>query len=430
MKTLKSAYIGYYAEDNSEQGFKIKTFRSINATNSYTIGYVHHVSRAFNFLLGRVAFFSQRLNKPVREVIITGKDLAANIGCHASHSSYVLKTLQDLFDLEFVRHNNSHGARTIKINKRIIEFLKVYSEEEFQLYMMKYDLLSKESILRRLYERRIWETPDSQIDSREEIKAKQVFMDQKEIKNYHHYTYTSNRDDQKRISYIEKAKNHLSEIEANQLNKIKEAKENGSKLEYYLHKVLLNLEQKISYILNYVHKQKTIQEVPTHAIIERNQEKVESEGYNSALRQAQRKPENTDDSSISYTEAVQFFTVWNTIAQAEGLNTIKEITLNRYKSLDMLCKFKSKGDLFKALSNIKKLFHDESSYKYKITFDRFCKKDTFIKLLETTNYDPRTLDTLTSWEKGVEYISVVKSIKNSVPEIKTLREANSYFMNK
>jgi len=425
MKKLNSAYIGYYGEDNSELGFKIKTFRNINAKNSYTIGYVHHVSRAFNFLLGRAAYFSQRYNKPVREVIITGKDLAKNIGCHPSHSSYVLNTLKELFGLEYVRKNNSHGARTIKLNKRIIDFLKVYSEEDLQAYIMEYDLFENESTLRRLYDRRIWETPDSQLEQ-EEIKAKKQFLDQKEIKNYHHYTYTSNRTDQKRIRFIEKAQNRLSEIEQEQLKRVKRAEETGSKLEYYLHKVLLKLEQKVSYILNHIHKQEIIEETGSTAIIEGNTKRKGSESYLAATRHAQRLPQGSEEDSISFNEAIKFVMLWNDQANEQGLDKIKELSLNRYNSLNNLCRNTTKGDLFKALSNIKKLYHDQSRYQYKLTLKRFTDLETYKKILETNAYDSRIETTLDSWEEGFYYMQNTRRIENMIPELKTIQEANTW----
>jgi hypothetical protein len=424
MKQLKAAYIGYFDTQGDKQGFKIRTFRNTNATNSYTIDYVHHVSKAFNFLLGRVAYFSDRFNKPIPETILTGKDLAHNIGCSVSHaSSYVIPQLKELFNLEYSREGNSHGARTIRINKRIIDFLKIYSEEDFQAFLMLHNLMDHEYILRRLYERRIWEVTDSQL-SKDEQKAKKDFMNQEDIRNYHSYVFTSNRSQASRIDYIEKSIKYLSEIERRQLDRIKsdqaEACKEERKLSWYFHQVLIKLEQKISAILR-GHKAEPKQ-TPSQST-KQNQTQGETEGQQSATRAARKIPESDPD-TLTYQEAIQFFMIWNWLAPTEHLDRIKTITINRYQLLGDIVKSHSKGDLFQALSNIRRLYHDPE-YKYKVSFNQFA-TSRFLNVLEATEPDSR-LESQPGWEDGIEYLLETKALMNSVPEFESIEEANEWF---
>ncbi|MHA1690107.1 MAG: hypothetical protein ACTSU7_00585 [Candidatus Heimdallarchaeaceae archaeon] len=426
MKKLTQAYIKYQTPNGEFQGFKIKTFRGINATNAYTIGYVHHVSRAFNFILGRAAYFSNRTNKGVAEIIVSGKDLAKNIGCHPSHASYVLKSLKDLFGLEFKRRNQTGGARVITINKRMIDFLKIYSEEDFQAFIMMNDMYDHEYILRRLYERRIWEVPDSQLN-RVEQTSKKDFLDDPEVKNYHHYTYSSNKSDHKRIESIDKGINKLSSMELDQLDKIKEGIKTG-KLEYYLHKVLIKLEQRVSFLLRKV-KEVITPNKKQHSQIDRNTTPG-TVAHERATAAAVKDPE--EPSVISYQELTQFFMVWNSMALEQSMSPVKEITSNRMESINSIVRKTSKGDLFKALNNIKKLYHDNETYQYKMNLKRFTRYGNFMRVLETTKYDTRlsqfeSEDVMDQVAQTFNERQHLNSIMNSVPQFNSLSEANTWF---
>ncbi len=426
MKTLKHAYIGYYDDNGETHGFKIKTFRNVNAINSYKIDYVHHISKAFNFILGRVAYFSDRFNKPIPEIIITGKDLANNIECSVSHaSSYVVPKLKEIFNIDYIREGNTHGARTIRINKRIIDFLKVYSEEEFQSYIMLHNLEEHEYILRRLYERRIWQVSDSQL-TKEQQKAKQEFMDQEEIKNYHSYIYTSNRSHDKRIEYIEKSRKYLNDIEKNQLERINDERKSAKKLSWYLHQVLLKLEQKISGLLRRHDKEPKSQE-PKSQKARQNLNQGANESYVAAIRAAQKTLDADPDAETEWTyqDSVQFLKIWNNISHSEHLDTIKVLTINRHNLLSSIVKSYSKKEIYKALSNIKRLYHDPK-YKYKLTFQQFTSK-RFLNVLESNEYDTRIKTEQQSWEDGISYILEVNRIKSLVPSFITIEEANNWF---
>lgn len=424
MSTFNSAYIGYHLNDDETAGFRIKTFKNINSRNSYTVGYVHHVSRTFNFLLGRLVYFSQLYNKPVSEVIITGKDLAKNINCHKSHAAYVLNSLKEIFNLEFDRHGNFHGARTIRINKNIIDFLKVYSEEDLQAYIEYYNLHEHAYTVRRLYERKIWEVPDSQL-SRKQQKEKVEFMKDPDIHNYHHETYTKHKGDNVRIKLVETNYNKLSSVEKAQIDRIKTEKRTG-KLSYYLHKVLIKLEQKISFIIDQLKRTSNVQESTQSQVTNRNTEGTETTAHKAATRAAVKNPEDPEPALVmSYQEIMQFFMLWNSMTHLEKMDQIKVITPDRIQSINNLVKSYGKENLFKALKRIRNLYHDVDKYQYKMNFNRFIQDETFISVLETTSKDSR-LDQH-DWETGIANIMLDNDVINSVPEFESKSAAIAWW---
>ena len=143
MKKLTEAYIGYYDTDNSEKGIKISVLKpGMDPKNAYNLDYVNYIANAFNFIIGRVAYFSERYNRSIRDVIVTDENLADISGCHVNHSSRVFKQLRDIFDLDYTRQSFKGGARTIKINKNMIEFMKIYSDQELYEFINKHKNLT------------------------------------------------------------------------------------------------------------------------------------------------------------------------------------------------------------------------------------------------------------------------------------------------
>jgi hypothetical protein len=421
MKKLTEAYIGYYSL-GMPAGFKVKTFRKINAANSYKLDRVHYVSNAFNFIIGRVVYFSQYKNKPVREIIVTGKDLAKNIGCHPSHAAYVLNSLKELFNLEFDRKGNHHGARTIRINKNMIDFLKIYSEVELQEYMMKHNLMEHGYTLRRLFERRIWEAPDSQL-TKEQIAAKKEFVSDPEIQNYHHEVYTSNKSDYARIDFVNKHDNKLNDVEFNQLRRIKAERAEG-KLSYYLYKVLIKLEQKISFLTKTV--KTAFKAVKKQSRVNGNPEKKETVAHERATAAAVKDPE--DDLLLTPKEIVYFFTLWNHMAPDYAMDKIKKITVKRIQSINELVKIYNKENLFEAVKNIKNLSWNAAKYKYRMQLNRFIQSETFLSTLECNSTTSKT--SLEDIIEGTNNFRSIKALESSIPNFTELTEAVTYFNQK
>ena len=422
MKKLTSGYINYYLQDGSTAGIRVASFKNIDPRNSYKLEHRRYVSAAINFIVGSFVYWSDRYNKPVESIIMTDMNLAKNIGCSVDHANRLINQIEDLFTMNFTRAKYRGGARTVKLNKTFIDFIKIYTEQEYQAFIDAHNITEDKQLyaLRQIYEYRIWGLTDSQLSPSGKA-AKKEFIE--EMKDHLHFVATSNKSDLARIELIQKHVHDLSELQQDQLSKIREASKLG-KLVHYLHSVLIRLEQKILLKIFFDKQDKELKEEQNHSRINGNQTPGENVAEASAKSAAQKIPEEDSD-TMAPRDYVVFMSLWNEVASNMSVPRIEMLTEQRKQSIDRLVKIHSKGDLFKAVKNIKHLYHDSSQYKTVMKFDRFVKDETFLMLLESNSFDPRLGDR--DWLDGINDIKRFNQIEHSIPVFDNYDQAMSYW---
>lgn len=417
MLSIKEAYIGY-KDEHDYDGIKIKSFKNLNPVNAYDIDYVRYIANAFNFLLGRFAYFSKRYNKPAKQVIISDYDLAKNIGCHVKHSSVVLNQLKELFDLEFER-TTTYGARSITINKHLIDFLNIYTDEDLEQFITNREITSNELIyaIKHLYKYRVWGITDSKLSIGQKEK-KNDYLDR--FRNYIHRVVSSNRSSHVRVKFLQENIHLLSEKETKQLNRITEELKSG-KLAFYWQMLLVRLEQRITAI-NRI-KSKEIDTTPeTPKPINRNNN-IKDVAKTAATQKAQRLPE--DQYTMAINELTEIVIRWNNMIQDQAIPFVDHLNEQHIQSINQLAKSYSKEEIHQAIKNISNLTHDPK-YKHKITFERFLKPQTFnfTKSL-STSYDTDS-EWFSDYLKRNGLSEHFNFNTTDIPSFKNLSEANNW----
>ena len=422
MKKLTSGYINYYLDDSSTAGIRVASFKKIDPQNAYTLKHRRFISNAINFMIGSFVYWSDRYNKSQSTILMTDKNLAKNIGCSVDHAFRLMERIEELFTMDFTRAKWRGGSRTIKLNKTFIDFIKIYTEEEYQAFIDAHNITEDKKLyaLRQIYEYRIWGLTDSQLSPGQK-EAKKVFID--EMKDHLHFVATSNKSDLNRIELIQKHVHNLSELQQGQLKKIREATKLG-KLVHYLHSVLIRLEQKILLQLYFDKQDKEEITEDNNSRTNGNQTPGENVAAASATKAAQKKPEDNSD-SFAPRDYLVFMSLWNEVSLTKSVPRLEILTEQRKQSIDRLVKIHSKEDLFKAVKNIRHLYHDISTYKTVMTFDRFIQDEYFISTLESNSFDPRLEER--DWLENINDIKRFNEVVQSVPEFATHEQAMTYW---
>ncbi len=422
MKKITSAYISYDLDNGSTAGVRVASFKNINPVNSFKLSHRRHIGGAVNYIVSLFAYWSDRKGKPVDRVIVTDKLLAQNIGCSKSHAFIVANQIKVLFNMEFTRQKYRGGARSVRLNKTFIDFIKIYTEEEYDAFITAHNIQDSERLyaLRQVYDYRIWGLTDSQL-SRTEKEAKRIYIE--DMKDHLHFVATSNKSDLARIETINKYSKHLSEMQTKQLSKIREASKLG-KLVHYLHKVLIRLEQKVLLIKYHAEKDKTDNNNIDPSLINRNMNPGKSAAEVGASAVAQKIPED-DPEDMNIKDYYSFMALWNYLAIDNFMPRMEKLTEERKQSINQLAKSNSKGDLFTAVKNIRRLYHDSTKYKYKMTFERFSQDETFLHVLEINSFDPRIEDI--DFMDKIEGVRTLNNIVNEIPEFITHEEAKEWW---
>ncbi len=418
LKPVKSGELIYYTTDDKTLKFKIKTFKNINPVNSFKADYVRYVANAYNFILSRFAYWYDRKGqKPQSYIILSTEDLAKNIGCALSTVDRVLKSLEETFGIKRQRMNATGGVRMISITSQFVEFFSIYSEDKYQEYLDKYNVHgANEYTCRQVYRYRIWTTSDKNLTA-EEKSERRDFVTRSNNKNYLHYVATSNRSDSARIKFVEKFRNKLTDLEKQQLQRIKNAL---SKLDYYLHKILIKLEQKCSGFG--ITKNDDHQEQQSTSTHERNQTEGVTAEQKSAARIHQKTPEDPDANALRF--IAQFVFTWNKVAASESMNHIYRLTDNRIQSIMSLLEEYSEREIIDAIRCINSIDHN-TKYKYKMSFERFIQSETMNYLLE---YNPIDYNENDDTEDMFKSLKEAKEL-NSVPYFDSLHGLKTWIKN-
>ena len=420
MKKITSGYINYYLNNDSTDGIKVSSFKNVDPINSYKLDHRRFISAAINFILGSFVYWGDRNNKPQNSIIVTDKNLAKMIGCSKDHAWRVMDRIEVLFDMNFTRQKYRGGSRTVKLNKNFVDFLKIYTEQEYQQYIENHKITDSRQLysLRQIYEYRIWGVTGL---SPSQKKAKEEFIHG--MSDHLHYVATSNKSDQVRIDVVQKDIHKLTELQQEQLSKIREASKLG-KLAFYLHSVLIRLENKI--LLGLFHSKPDKEEKSNNKNSRINGNLTPGENVASAAAKsaAQKIPEDDSD-SMTPRDYVVFMSLWNEVSSDKSVPRLEMLTEQRKQSIDRLVKIHSKGDLLKAVKNIRHLYHDTSTYKTAMTFNRFIEDEIFLMILESNSFDPRLGER--DWADGIKDVRRFKNIEHSVPVFDNYEQAMSYW---
>ncbi len=422
MKKLTSGYINYQLNDESTAGIRVASFKKIDPVNSYKLKHRRYISNAINYIVGSLVYWSDRYNKPQDSVIITDSNLAKNIGCSKFHANKLMNQIEDLFTMNFTRAKYRYGARTVKLNKTFIDFIKIYTEQEYQAFIDAHNITEDKQLyaLRQVYEYRIWGVTDSQLNPSQKIAKKEFIYD---MSDHLHFVATADKSDLNRIKLVQKHVNTLSELQQGQLVKIREASKLG-KLVFYLHSVLIRLENKVLLKEYHDNKEKESKEEQHHSRINGNQTPGENVAEASAKSVAQKKPEDESD-TMAPRDYIVFMSLWNELSLNKSVPRLEMLTEQRKQSINQLVKIHSKGDLFKAVKNIRHLYHDSSKYKSAMKFDRFIQSETFLMILESNSFDPRLGER--DWLDNINDMKRFRTIEHNVPEFNSYEEAMYYW---
>ncbi len=418
---LTSGYFRYYQEDGSLAGIKLATFKNIDAANGYKLDYVRYAPVAVNFIIGRFIYWSNRKNKPQDSIIITNKDLAKTIGCHEVHASEVMNRIRDLFDLEFIRQGNRGGSRRIKLNKAFIEFLKVFTEDDYTEYVETYNITDSKELyaLRQIYKYRLFSLTDNQLSDEQKL-AKQEYLEYQ--RNFFHYVATSDKSTYKRIDFLDQHQDKLTSIEKKQLERIKKESKLG-KLVHYLHKVLIKIENHISAILMRMNEEPKEETTDNTASTDRNKTKGEQATTKQVTALRQKEPEADEDHTPTLTKITGIVKFWNMMCST-GMPEVKRITEQRTHSIGKLISKYGYRKVIFAIRNTSYLYHDEDKYKYKMTLERFSVPKTIEYLIDLKDYDTRINPGMRR-ASGWQFMNYT-TIESDMPEFRSIKEANSW----
>lgn len=360
MKKLKEAYIGYIDHDGTPRGIKLATLKpGMKASNVYNLDYIHFIANALNFIMGRIMYFSDRNNKPVSEVIITDDMLAEYIGCHPNHSPRILKSLKNIFGLKYTRQHFKGGARTITINRTLIDFMGIFSDAELFSFIERNKIDPKQyRALQQMYRYRVFGIkPSSNQLKPSQEKARREFV--RRNNDFYHHVSTSNQNDYTRIDFIKNHSDKLSSLKKSQLKRITEEKKHG-KLSSYFFRLLVRLEQFISNLLNREEKKDNETDSEPTPHINENQNGM-SEAHESAIAQA----------TLSRDDLNMIRDTWNDMCSDDpSVPEVTELTKEYIQFINDNVESNTIERVIQAINKVPNLEHNKK-YKYRITFRRF-----------------------------------------------------------
>jgi hypothetical protein len=425
MKKLTEAYIGYMptgSEDNEKCGVKIKVLHTkLDPKNFNKLKYVRYIANSFSYMISLQAYWSSRYNRPVEKVIISDEQLADNIGCHVNHSSKVLHQLKAIFNLEFNRLHENGGAREITINNRVVEFMKIYDDQQLHCFIEKYEIKDTKLLkaLQQLFRYRSWGVKDTLLTD-EQVESKRIFM--KRNKNFFHRAITSFRSDHIRIDKVNANKQLLSEKNLYQLERILEEKKQG-KLSWYWMIILINLEQKVTNLLRKTEATEDTSNETNNPQTTSESNERPTTAHTRATAAAVKDPEE----DITPGKIMDVMVAFNNMILNQEIPEVKVMSKKHINAISHTVKSIGKDKVLSAINKVSQLTHDKK-WNTKITFERFMT----IEQINLINNKIQAEDIVTPvWMsehlKGMGY-DVVNSIDTeAIPEPSTMKECiNTY----
>lgn len=401
---------------------KIRAMKNVNPVGAYRIDYVRFIANAFNFMLGRFAYFSSINNRPIREIIVTDSDMAKSIGCHPKHSSVVLKQMRDIFDLKFERMEHRGGARKIKLNDTVIDFLHVFNETQLNNYIEQRNISDPRLVyaLVQLYRYRVWTLPVSKLSPAEKI-AQEAFLDAQ--RDYLHRVASANRSVTARYKLIESHSDILGERDRRTLKIIGNQLKDGDRLEHHWMMRLIALEQRVSAYIRVKDTKTPANEPVNH--VDREQSQAEDVDKKAASLASRKIPE--DEPVLQPNDYIDILIKWNNMIGDQAIPKVESLSKEIITSINRMNKLYGKEGIIDRIMRVAGLKHDRKKYKHKITLERFMKPETFEHIDRLKLKQNLEIDWLNDYmaELGVD---VVKSIDpDDVPTFESIEEAQSWW---
>ncbi len=428
MKVITEAYINYKSENNEIFGVPVKIIKpDLKPKNFNKLGYMHYVANAFTYMISLHTYWSDRngANKGT-SVIISNEQLADNIGCHVSTSDRVMKTLKEIFGLEYNRRHEKYGAREITINNRVIEFLKIYSLDEFYEYKIKYNLHGKklDKALQQLFRYRAWTVKPKFLDPSQKVSLNSFL---KKNQNFYHRAITDHVTDYQRIDVIKANKDKISALNITQLDRIIEEKKQG-KLSQYWNKILINLQQLVTKAIQRIKRVKKDQDQEStneiKSLIESESNQGGTVAHDSATKKQQRLPEDR----LNPNEYIEVLVEWNNMLLDRDIPNIDTLDQNVINAIDKQVKSIGKSKLISCIRKISGL-DSVSNGSYKMTFNNFMTKKT-IDLIDGSNIieDVQASSWFSEYmEEHLGVISVPYIDCKEVPTFNNITEASTWW---
>lgn len=428
MKLVTEAYINYLNENNEVFGVPVKIIKAgLKPKNFNKLDHINYVANAFTYMISLHVFFSdQKGSNRELSVMISDEQLADNIGCSVSSAERAMKKLKQIFGLEYTRRHERGGVREITINNRVIDFLKIYTLEEFYEYKNKYNLHGKklDKALQQLFRYRAWGVkPKYLAPSQRESLNKYL----KKHQNFYHRAITNHITEYQRIDEVKANKDKISTLNIAQLDRIIEEKKQG-KLSWYWNKILINLQQLVTKAIQRMKRVKKDQDNEStneiKSLIESESIQGGSVAHDSATMKHQRLPED----QLKPSEYIEVLVEWNNMLSDRDIPNIEALDQNVINAIDKQVKSIGKAKL---ISNIRKVsgLKSVSNGSYKMTFSKFMTKKT-LDLIDSSNIveDISGPSWLADYE--LEHFGVVSVPRigwEDIPTFNTITEASTWW---
>jgi hypothetical protein len=423
MKKLQEAYVGYTNNSGIKHGIKLKVLHSKikDPSNMNELDHVHYVANAFSYMISLQVYFSNLYNTHVDRVIISDEQLSEYIGCHVNYSVEVINKLKKIFNLTVQRRKERGGAREIIINDRVIEFLKVYSMEQLNTYIEKYNLDSAEEFraIQQLYRYRVWGVKENQLEDHE-VAAKKSFL--KKMKDFIHRVITNNRSEQARINFIVNHRDLLSELNNGQLDRIIDEIQDGPLSIYWL-KILIKLEQKITLTLRKDKKRqdKDAESNRNNTSLTNSESNVkETSAHASATRVSQRKPES--DSTPE--DILEVLASWNNMTRGQDkIPHVTSINTKLYNAISKQVKSYGKATIISCINKVSGLT-SVSDGTFQMNINKFLWDKTLELILGANiveDIDPEWL--IETWATNRNQAIIDRIDVESIPQLTTTEKA-------
>ncbi len=447
LSKITNGYVTYHLPDGSKSDVKLVTFKGINAANGYNLDYVRFVPLAVNFMIGRFIYWTNiygKSSKDAETILLSNKDLAKNIGCNEDHAQIVMSQIKRLFGLEMYREPNRGGARRVKLNRAFIEFLKVFTEDEYTMYLNEFGLTDSEDLyaLRQIFNHRLFTLRDKNLNKEQQANKEQYL---EERRTHFHMVATSNVSIYGRIRLIEKYQDKISPIEQKQFERIQKEQKQG-KLQHYFYMVLIKIENHVRAIKKAIENAlNRNNEEETPAFTDRNKTEGEQETTKQVSAVRKKEPDQEEDSKenkphefqpkqenvAEYDEnrtptlkkVVTLISLWNYVADS-SMPEVMRITERKVDSISKLISKYGYREVLFAIRNTAKLYYDPKR-KHKMTIERLSNDTTFEYVLSRKDYHP----SVSQQTKGKALSGMIhlSTIEDQCPDFRSIKESNSWF---
>lgn len=422
VKALTSAYLNYYTPGKEDpDGIRLITLNGKDSKIFYKTDYNTYIPNTINYIIGLLGHLGNKRTRPEKYIFVSNKLLARNIGVSYSHASYVMDQVERIFNLE-VSHEKGRGrSRTVKLSKTLIDFMKVFNEEQLDEWMDTHNIDEHDRFgVQQVHRYLGWGIAPAQLSPKEKQERKEYLSDQ-ERRNFLHFAATSNQKPESRMKDIEEHLDKLSESQQQQFTNLKAAHTPGERLSIYWHKVLLKLQQIITWLTRQEINENQ-EETQTTSAKNENTNESTSVAHTSAIRVAQKKLDDSTPESKKLQFMGKVIISWNLRAERNNLPMVKRLTEQRYNSLLALMEEYTEKEILQAISKIE--YVHQGNYDHKFTFERFIQSETLLYVLEYDSNSIKAVEVDVMEHTAVNFNTMMRI--NATPEFESIKELNTW----